>query len=181
MTFPRFLAALATATAFLATLAFAQPAPKPNYPVDAQGKADFNATCLSCRGFAQELRMYQDARTALDQEFDKRTAAIRAMTDAALKGPLTEAQKAQIAADGKALEAIQDRKPLIDAEITRAANTLTECIKKYCTPPAPPAGGTGTAPPAGGPTAWGIRSSPGVPPSTSAGCRATSRSAPERR
>lgn len=162
----RAIAALGAALVAISALAqqpAPQPAPNPNYPVDGQGRANPNATCLPCRGFAQELRMYQDAVAALKGEFERRTAAVRALTDAALKGTVTPEQFAQATVDAKVAEALEKQIAVLEPAVTRAAETLTACMKQYCSAPAggpsgpdpliepPPGGAPGGSRPGAGP------------------------------
>jgi Calx-beta domain-containing protein len=125
------------ALGLLATSSLAQQPAKKLYPTDPAGRADFNATCLPCRGFAQSLRMYEDAIKALEQERDKRSAALKAITAALLGGtPLTDAQKDQGKIDGDALRVLLEKLDLLGIERANAERTLDECMKQYC--PAPP-------------------------------------------
>jgi hypothetical protein len=123
----RIIAALAMA--LLATASLAQQPAK---------KTDFNATCLPCRGFAQTLRMYEDAIAALQQERDKRSAALKVLADKLLDGrPLSDVEKDQGKVDGNALKAVLDKLDALEVERANAEKTLNACIQKYCPAPDP--------------------------------------------
>ena len=132
----RIIAALAMA--LLATASLAQQPAKKAYPTDPQGRTDFNATCLPCRGFAQTLRMYEDAIAALQQERDKRSAALKVLADKLLDGrPLSDVEKDQGKVDGNALKAVLDKLDALEIERANAEKTLNACIQKYCPAPDP--------------------------------------------
>ena len=152
------LAGALLAWAMLALAAGPAAAQQPQNPVaiplNADGTVNVQAICLPCRGFAQELAIYQETLADVQIELKRRRDAVAERTGAMLTRPLTETEQQQAVRDARAIGILEKSVPELEAHIDRARTTLQNCIREKCGGPAgpgvavTPGGGGGAQPPA---------------------------------